>query len=151
MLFGLIRKEIVHNVLSLRFMVTFVLFFALIQISILMLSSGFQKAQRTYETSRSSHREDVSQYKGREDQNQLSHDNIVEGGGVFGDRPPEPLSIFVYGLQDDLPTLVNADLFRSRKINEEFYLNPLFTLFATPDYAYIVNNRHQPVGADVCL
>jgi hypothetical protein len=104
MLFSLIRKEIVHNVLSLRFIVTFVLFFVLIQISILMLSSSFQKAQRTYETSRSSHREDISQYKGREDQDQLFHDNIVEGGGVFADRPPEPLGIFVHGLEDDLPT-----------------------------------------------
>ena len=139
MLFGLIRKEIVHNVLSLRFMVTFVLFSVLILVSILMLTSGFQKAQRTYETSRSSHREDISQYRGKENQNQLFHENIVEGGGIFGDRPPEPLGIFVHGLEDDLPGQVNADVFRSRQINETFYRNPLFALFATPDYSYIVN------------
>ena len=47
MLFALIRKEIINNVLSFRFMVTLVLFFGLILISIMFLTSDHQTRLRT--------------------------------------------------------------------------------------------------------
>ena len=58
---------------------------------------------------------------------------------MYGDRPPQPLGFFVRGLEDDLPTQVHTSLWMSRRINESYYSNPLFSLFATPDYSYIVN------------
>jgi len=137
-LFTLIRKEIVSNVLSLRFMVTFVLFFVLILLSIFVLTGDYQNTLRTYEASRSVHRERLGALKNVEDLNQQVNDLIYEQG-VYGNRAPQTLGIFVRGLENDLPTQVHTSLWMSRKINEEFYRNPIFILFATPDYSYIVN------------
>ena len=67
------------------------------------------------------------------------HEILLGGGGVYGDRAPQPLGIFVQGLDENLPSQVNTSLTNSRKIDENFYRNPLFSLFATPDYGYIVN------------
>ncbi len=138
MLFTLIKKEIVDNVLSLRFMVTFVMFFILIQSSIFVLSNDYEQDLRTYEANRATHRERLSALKGIEDRNQQVNELIYDQG-VYGERAPQPLGIFARGLEDNLPTQVHTSLRMSRKINEEFYRNPIFSLFATPDYNYIVN------------
>jgi ABC-type transport system involved in multi-copper enzyme maturation permease subunit len=139
MLFALIRKEIINNVLSFRFMVTLVLFFGLILISILFLTSDHQIRLRTHEASKAAHRDQILAFKGAEDQDQQFHEILYGGGGIYGDRAPQPLGIFVQGLDDDLPSQVNTSLTNSRKIDENFYRNPLFSLFTTPDYGYIVN------------
>ena len=138
MFFALIKKEIVNNVLSLRFMVTFALFFVLIQLSIFVLTSDYQTRLRVYEASQSIHRERLGELKTIEDSNERLN-NLIYEQGVYGDRPPRPLGFFVRGLEDDLPTQVHTSLWMSRRINEGFYRNPLFVLFATPDYGYLVN------------
>ncbi len=139
MLFALIRKEIINNVLSFRFMVVLVLFFGLILISIMFLTSDHQTRLRTHEASKSAHRDQILSFKGAEDQDEQFHEVLLGGGGVYGDRAPQPLGIFVQGLDENLPSQVNTSLTNSRKIDENFYRNPLFSLFATPDYGYIVN------------
>ena len=138
MLFVLIRKEIINNVLSFRFMVTLVLFFGLILVSILFLTSDHQVRLRTHEASKAAHRDQILSFKGAKDQDQQFRD-ILLGDGVYGDRAPQPLGIFVQGLDDNLPTQVNTNLTHARKIDENFYRNPMFSLFTTPDYGYIVN------------
>ena len=140
MLLTLIKKEIVANVLSLRFMVTFVLFFVLIQVSVFVLSSEFGRDAATYEASRSAQRDHIHKLEGLEDFNKRFHDDIIDGEGIYDSVQPQPLSIFVHGLVNRLPVQVNTS-FRndSFTINREFYRNPLLALFATPDYSYIVN------------
>jgi ABC-type transport system involved in multi-copper enzyme maturation permease subunit len=138
MLTVLIKKEIVNNVLSLRFMVTFALFFVLIQLSIFALTDDYRARLRVYEASKSIHRERISELEAIEDSNERLS-NLIFEQGVYGDRPPQPLGFFVRGLEDDLPTQVHTSLWMSRRINESYYRNPLFSLFATPDYSYIVN------------
>jgi len=138
MLTVLIKKEIVNNVLSLRFMVTFALFFELIQLSIFALTDDYRVRLRVYEASKSIHRERISEIEAIENPNERLS-NLIYEQGVYGDRPPQPLGFFVRGLEDDLPTQVHTSLWMSRRINESYYSNPLFSLFATPDYSYIVN------------
>ena len=138
MLFALIRKEIINNVLSFRFMVTLVLFFGLILVSILFLTSDYQIRLRTHEASKAAHRAQIVAFKGAEDQDEQFHEMLV-GSGVYGDRTPQPLGIFVQGLDDDLPAQININLKKSRSVDENFYRNPMFSLFSTPDYGYIVN------------
>ena len=140
MLLTLIKKEIVANVLSLRFMVTFVLFFVLIQVSIFVLSGEYGRDAATYEASRSAQRDHIHRLEGLEDFNRRFHDDIIDGEGIYDSVPPQPLSIFVHGLVNRLPVQVNTS-FRndSFTINREFYSNPLLALFAAPDYSYIVN------------
>ena len=87
MLFALIRKEIINNVLSFRFMVTLVLFFGLILVSTLFLTSDYQIRLRTHEASKTAHRAQVLAFKGAEDQDEQFHE-ILKGSGVYGDRAP---------------------------------------------------------------
>lgn len=139
MLLSLIRKEVVHNVLSLRFMVTFVLFFVLTMVSIFTMTRAYERAMRTHEASASMHREQLTSMQGAEDQDDQFHNLLFGGGGIYGDRAPGPLGVFVNGLEGRLSAQVNVTLWQARRVAEERYENPLFQLFATPDYAYIVN------------
>ena len=139
MFLSLVRKEIANNVLSLRFIITFALFVALVLLSLFMLTSTYETARHNYEISRSSHLETLRAIEGREDQDQRFHDTVIEGDGLHGDRPPQPLSVFVYGLEANLPLQVTAGLWGSHTTNQAYYRNPLFVLSATPDFGYIVN------------
>lgn len=138
MLLELIRKEITVNVLSLRFIVTFVLFFGLILISTFVLTSDYKVRLQAYETSRSAHRDALSKIKAIEDKNQQVNE-LIFNQGVYADLKPQLLAIFVRGLEGNLPTQVHTARSASRKIDEDFYHNPFFALFSTPDYGYIVN------------
>ena len=140
MLFTLIRKEIVSNVLSLRFVVTLVLFFSLIQISVFTLVNQYEKDAQTYAAGAAAQRERLQALSKYEDFNRRFRDNILYDEGVFGSLIPQPLSVFVRGLVDRLPAQVNTSLRNEKQsIDENFYRNPLFGLFATPDFGYIVN------------
>ena len=132
------QKEIVHNVLSLRFTITFVLFVVLIQLSVFVLTSDYETALRSHTASKASHRERLSALKGLESLDQQV-DELLYEQGVYGSRAPQPLRIFVRGLEDHLPSQVHTSLWMSRRINEEFFRNPLFLFFTAPDYSYIIN------------
>ncbi len=143
MLVSLIVKEIAANILSLRFMVTFVLFFVLIQASIFILSDEYARSVASFEAARSEHRSAISNLysdsKDEQDFNQRFHDEMLSAEGSYHGRRPGRLSMFALGLERKLPTQVNVWLNGARKINEGPYRNPLFALFATPDFVYIVN------------
>ena len=140
MLTNLIKKEIVGHVLSLRFVLTFVLFSVLLLTSVLLLSADYQARQHIHEASKVAHRELLTSVKGVEDQDERFYDLVIGGGGWYGDRAPQPLSIYVQGLDDDIPVQVNSSAWGAiRRIDERFYSNPLETLFAAPDYYHIVN------------
>lgn len=139
MLLSLIYKEIVHNVLSLRFMVTFVLFFVLTMISVYTMTTDYQRTRDIHDASVSLHRDVITAMAGQEDEDEQFHGLLYGGGGIYGDRAPQPLSVFVKGLEKDLPVQVNVSLWQARKVQEDRYENPLLRLFSTPDYAYIIN------------
>ena len=63
MLFTIIRKEVVGNVLSLRFAVTFALFFTLVLVSIFVLTNDYQSRLRLFEASRLTHRERLGEQR----------------------------------------------------------------------------------------
>ena len=140
MLLTLIKKEVISNVLSLRFVVTLVLFFSLIQVSVFALVNQYEQAVQTYVTSTAAQRERLQTLAEYDNFNERFHDDILSDEGVYGSLIPQPLSVFVRGLVDRLPAQVNTSLGNEKQsIDEGFYRNPLFGLFATPDFGYIVN------------
>ena len=144
MLLDLIKKEIAVNVLSLRFIVIFVLFFGLILVSTFILTSDYQRRQQGYQSSRTAHRDALNKIESLED-NRKQFEELIFNQGIYTELQPQPLSIFVRGLEDDLPSQIHisrnlyTSRFGVRKIDEDFYQNPFFSLFTTPDYGYIVN------------
>ena len=140
MLTALIKKEIIGHVLSLRFAVTLVLFNVLLLTSVLLLSADYQARLHTHEASKAAHRALLTSVKGVEDQDEKFYNLVIGGGGWYGDRAPQPLSIYVQGLDDDIPAQVNSSAWGAiRRIDESFYRNPLGKLFSAPDYYHIVN------------
>ena len=138
MFFTIVRKEIVSNVLSARFAVTFVLFFGLVLVSVFILTNDYRMAVDRYNAAALAHSEDLEEI-GKEEQSDQRMSRLLWQDGVYSDRRPKDLSIFAKGLEDVTPTQVHTNAWTSRQVNEDFYRNPIFSLFSTPDFAYIVN------------
>ena len=129
MLFTLIYKEIVSHVLSLRFMMTLVVLVGLIQISIFVVSSRYTTHLQTFNESQTHSRDRLEDHG----------IDLLHQEGVYGNRRPEPLSPFVFGLEARVPFIVSTTGSSSRSISEPDFRNPLFDLFTTPDFSYVVN------------
>ena len=105
-------------------------FFVLIQASLFVLANDYQTVQRVHEVNRARHQDH------RQDLSDL--DDLL-WKGVYDDRSPQPLRMFVRGLDDEVPLQVHTSMGLSRRVHDAFYRNPVFALFATPDLNYIVN------------
>ncbi len=138
MLLTLIRREIVGNVLSFRFLVTLILFFSLILVSVFVMTAEQGTRQQSYEASRSAHR-DVLTKIGEIDDVGNQVDELLLTQGVYGDIRPPVLGVFVDGLSGDLPTQVHTAAFNERRVDDTFYENPVSALFTSPDMGYIIN------------
>lgn len=138
MLLTLIKREITGNILSFRFIVTFVLFFCLVLVSVFVLTNGYQSRLASHEAASSAHG------KGLDEMGQIADpaqqfDEVFVSKGVYADLRPQRLSVFVDGLEPRMPSQVHTSLFNPRSVDEDLYKNPLLSLFASPDYGYIVN------------
>jgi len=138
MLLTLIRREIVGNVLSFRFIVTFVLFFCLVLVSVFILTHGYQSRLESYEAAASAHGKSLDEVAQNQDPRE-QFDELFVSKGVYADLRPQRLSIFIDGLEPAMPSQVQTALFNPRSVDEDLYKNPLLSLFASPDYGYIVN------------
>lgn len=139
MLGAIIKKEIIGHILSYRFMVTFILFFSLILISIFILTNDYQTRLDSYKASVGSHKEEINKIKAIKDPNESTME-LFNRVGIYADRRPKDLSLLVKGLEDNIPESVNMTFWQGfKKIDSRFYSNPIFFLFSTPDFAYIVN------------
>ena len=132
MLWTLIKKEFVGHVLSLRFIATFALLFALLFISAVFMVADYSAALDAYHFERSAQREKA------EELIESGRDGRLFFVGLADQRPPRPLRIFATGLEREVPIRVNVAGMIQRTVNDDIYLNPVRALFATPDYAYIV-------------
>ncbi len=130
MLSVLVRKEILNNILSFRFAVTFLLFFLLIGGSMVMMAANHDKQRRDYYNATSAYRERVDQ---------MRDFNEFELFGMTSRREPNPLSIFAMGLEADMSRSVTNSEMQGLQVGGTPYANPLFALFSTPDVAYVVS------------
>ncbi len=126
----LVKKEILNNILSFRFAVTFLLLFLLISGSVIMMAANHQKQVRDYSSAKAAYRQRVKQ---------MRDFNEFQIFGMTDRRRPNPLSIFAMGLEADMSRSVTNSEWRNVEIGGTPYANPLFALFATPDVTFIVN------------
>jgi ABC-type transport system involved in multi-copper enzyme maturation permease subunit len=134
----LIGKEIAGHVRSLRFALTFVLFVVLFLVSFFVLTSEYQERMRWYTLSRNSHRQVLLQLRDLEDKRQQA-DQLLSSQGIYADRQPQSLSIFVRGLEESVPAHIRTGRYESHLIDARSHRNPLFSLFTDPDYGYLGN------------
>ncbi len=130
MLTEIIFKEILNNIKSPKFSITFVLSFILIELSIF---SGIQR----YETSQ-------KEYARIQEFNR----SMLESKGSWGEvlltglrvmRKPEPLSIFNVGLDGVIGKSATISRYGNTKIVDSYWsLHPVFALFGDIDITMIV-------------
>ena len=124
MLLTLIKREIVGNILSFRFIVTFVLFFCLVLVSAFVLTNGYETRLQSYEAASSAHGKSLDEMERLPDPTE-QYDELFISKGVYGDLRPQKLSIFVDGLTPSMPSQVHAAMFNS---TDEFQAKVLYFL-----------------------
>lgn len=130
MLLVLVKKEILNNLLSFRFAVTFLLLFLLLGGSVLMMALNYEKQVRDYTNAVTAYRERVEQMRDSEE---------FEIFGVTNRRKPNALSIFAMGLEPDLSRAVTISQWQGTEVGGNPYANPLFVLFSAPDVTHVLN------------
>ena len=138
MLWLIIRKEIVHNILSFRFIVTYALLFCMILLAVFLMTNDYRARQQDYATELSKERRQVDELE-KIDDHQERFERFREM--VFsGMRPPRNLSILARGLEGDLPSRTVSNSWRVFRSSEErLGKNMLFEIFQTPDFVYVIN------------
>ena len=138
MLFLLIKKEIIHNVLSFRFVVTYALLFLLVLSSMFLMTSDYRTRVKEYSAAVNKERGRLDELKKIEDPSELLQE--FQRTSFTGVREPRNLSILARGLDGDLPTQVQSSgWMRFLSSEERLGKNMLFEIFQTPDFAYVIN------------
>ena len=137
MLWLIIKKEIVHNVLSFRVIVTYVLLFCLILLTMFLMTNTYRTRVQQYSTELTKERNRLSKIAKIEDPNRQFEE--FRGTSLAGSRRPKNLSILASGLESSLPTRVTSRRFFFRSIEDRLSKNMLFEIFQAPDFVYVIN------------
>ena len=130
MLTLIVRKEILNNILSLRFIVTLLLFFILIIGSISMMAANYHKQLTDYSEGQIGMEQRLKQAKDLTE---------VQMMGLSAEKRPTELSVFTIGLEKEMTRSATVSLWQEVQAGGSKYANPLFLLYQTPDVTYIVN------------
>jgi len=130
MLTLIVRKEVLNNILSLRFIVTLLLFFILIMGSISMMAANYQKQLTDYSEGQIGTEQRLKQAKDLTE---------VQMMGLSAEKRPTELSVFSIGLEKQMTRSATVNLWQEAQAGGSKYANPLFLLYQTPDVTYIVN------------
>ena len=136
MLTLIIKREIVHNVLSFRFIVTHVLLFCLVLLSVFLMTNDYQARFQTYTTEANSARDQLAAIDEIADPNQQFSE--FQRASLAGARQPKNLGILAKGLDAMLPTQSKTRDWWSSSA-DRLSKNLLFEVFQTPDFAYVVH------------
>ena len=138
MLFLIIRKEIAHNVLSLRFAVTYVLLFLLVPLVVLLMTGEYQERFQVFTNEVNKTQETIDGLEKIEDADEQFRE--MQRATFFGARPPRQMGLLARGVEGSLPTRVPSVTYSFFSSSEErLGKDILVETFQTPDFAYVVN------------
>lgn len=128
MLFQIIKKEILSNLKTPKFYITYVLCFILIIMSIIMGINDYRSDLKEYSSAISLNQKEV------ESKDVTSLYNIL----VY--KKPSTLSSFVSGIEGNLGRETYVSVFSSipRLTNARFSTNPIFAIFGALDFDFVV-------------
>lgn len=138
MLFHIIKKEVVNNVLSFRFAITYALLFGLVLLAVILMANEYGARQREYASTYKKERARIDQLQRIEDPRGLLR--AVGDMPFSGLRQPQSASILARGLEGEVPIEVPAQgAIRGLSGAERAGRNALREIFQAPDFAYVVN------------
>ncbi|MEC9380852.1 MAG: ABC transporter permease subunit [Candidatus Latescibacterota bacterium] len=138
LLLRIIRKEVLHNVLSFRFAVTYALLFILVVVSMFLMGSQHRTKVDEYIRAEGQLTTKLDEITNTPDANE-QFQKVIQAD-LPGARAPRPLSVLARGLEGSLPTQVSSrNRFVTRSSDDRLGRNVLYDVFQTPDFAYVVN------------
>ena len=138
MLSHIIKKEIINNILSFRFAISYVLLFALVLLAVFLMSNEYGTRQREYASISKKERAHIDQLQRIEDPRALFR--AFSAVSFNGLRQPRSASILARGLDDEIPIEVPAyGAIRGLSSAERAGRNALREVFQAPDFVYVVN------------
>ena len=140
MFFSLVKKEMLGHILSFRFVMVFVLFVGLTPVSVLLMTWDYHQARQLFQAGRDLQWEVLNQVRAIPSLREQA--DVIGDYGIYDGVRPQPLSLFVRGIEDLLPYQAHACWNFSREIFKAAYRNPVFELFPAPDFGYVVHVVH---------
>ena len=129
-MFGaLVVRELRSHMLTYRFTLSACLLFTLIVGSSLILGFSYDRQLSAYSESRNAREQKLSE---------STDFQTLRWQGMQQEKPPNPLSVFIVGLERELSRSVTISN-RQPKLGRSKYSSALYTLFPPPDLLYIVN------------
>ena len=126
MLFHLIRKELLEQLLSLRFAMACIICLVITLSSALVLTRDYSEALDDYQTNVVMH------------DNELEESGNVWGQGIVVDRPPNVLQIFVRGIERDLTSSTRFTSQQEPQFESNYEGNPVTFLFPPIDMVFFI-------------
>jgi len=137
MLLLTIRKEIVHNILSFRFLATYALLFCLVLLAVFLMAQDYQGRLQEATTEEARIRESVAEIDRIDDPNKQFQE--FQRFNQQGVRRPRPLSILARGLDGVLPMQISSGRWWNQSSDDRLGRNMLLEIFRAPDLVYIIN------------
>jgi len=128
MLLHLVRKELLDQMLSLRFAIACVVCLLVFLLSFGLMTKDYREAMSTYNMNKTMHRNEVLQIT----------DPWQVGNGVKVDRPLNALSILVRGVSGDLTESVQVQQGNRLQFSKAAEQNAVAALFPDVDFVFIV-------------
>lgn len=132
MLLTLIKKELLTNLMSSRFVLIFLLCFTLILISAYTMRSKYEERVEEYSAAVNMHRQELARLEG------YGAIGQVVTSGYKLDKPPVPLSTIVEGMEGDAGRYASIGVYLDPRLDGGRDIDPMSTYFGTLDIAYIV-------------
>jgi ABC-type transport system involved in multi-copper enzyme maturation permease subunit len=138
MLLSTIKKEIINNVLSFRFIITYALLFVLVLLAIFLMTNVYGDRAQEYRTGVAEAREQIDKIAAIDDPSKQFEE--FQRSILYGARQPSSMSILARGVDANLPTQVSTrGGWFGGASEDRLGRNTLFEIFQTPDFVYVVN------------
>jgi ABC-type transport system involved in multi-copper enzyme maturation permease subunit len=129
MMISLIRKEILDNLLSFRFVVSSVIVILIMTLSVGILMQDYSNRRNNFNQNINAHYEHTKTY-----------DNYMElmFSGIGVERPPAELQFFYAGVEKNPNRAAHVYPFIKPSFSGELNVNPVFPLFPVVDLLFVV-------------
>ncbi|MFH1566572.1 MAG: ABC transporter permease subunit [Gemmatimonadota bacterium] len=128
MLFHIVRKELLDQLLSLRFAIACAICLVVFVLSSLVLTRDYREAMSTYHMNEVMHRNELLQ--------RTEVFSLFQG--VTVDRPLNPMNVLVRGVAGSLTESIRVQQGNRLDFPETYEQNPVLPLFPDVDFVFIV-------------
>jgi len=128
----LIKKELLNNLVSFRFILIFLLCCTLIVVSAYTMRGKYDSRVKEYSAAVNIHKQELAKAKGASGLNQAAI------SGYKLDKPPTPLSVIAEGIEGAAGKFATVNILSTPALEGGAGSEPMFIYFGTLDMVYIV-------------